>query len=101
MAIGPATPAELAARTGTHERYVTEWLRGQAAGGYVTYHPAADRYLLSEEQAFTLADERARKAAADAGVADRCSFEVAAAAGFGRVRRAAETPFNRVLEARP
>jgi SAM-dependent methyltransferase len=56
-AIGPATPAELAARTGTHERYVTEWLRGQAAGGYVTYDLAADRYLLSEEQAFTLADE--------------------------------------------
>jgi len=56
-AIGPATPAELAGRTGTHERYVTEWLRGQAAGGYVTYDPAADRYLLSEEQAFTLADE--------------------------------------------
>lgn len=56
-AIGPATPAELAGRTGTHERYVTEWLRGQAAGGYITYDPAADRYLLSEEQAFTLADE--------------------------------------------
>jgi hypothetical protein len=54
---GPATPAELAARTGTHERYVTEWLRGQASGGYVTYDPDADRYLLSEEQAFTLADE--------------------------------------------
>jgi hypothetical protein len=56
-AIGPATPGELAGRTGTHERYVTEWLRGQAAGGYVTYDPVADRYLLSEEQAFTLADE--------------------------------------------
>lgn len=56
-AIGPATPAALAARTGTHQRYVTEWLRGQAAGGYVTYDPAADRYLLSEEQAFALADE--------------------------------------------
>src|SRR5919204_395539 len=56
-AIGPATPAELAERTGTHERYVTEWLRGQAAGGYVTYDPAADRYLPGEEQAFTLADE--------------------------------------------
>ena len=34
-----------------------EWLRGQAAGGYVTYDPAADRYLLSEEQAFALADD--------------------------------------------
>jgi hypothetical protein len=27
--------------------------------------------------------------------------ELLAEAGFGRVRRAAETPFNRVLEARP
>jgi SAM-dependent methyltransferase len=56
-AAGPSTPAELAARTGTSERYLTEWLRGQAAGGYVTYDPAADRYRLSEEQAFALADE--------------------------------------------
>jgi SAM-dependent methyltransferase len=56
-AAGPSTPAELAARTGTSERYLTEWLRGQATGGYVTYDPAADRYRLTEEQAFALADE--------------------------------------------
>ena len=56
-AAGPSTPAELAAHAGVSERYVTEWLRGQAAGGYVTYDPAADRYLLSEEQAFALADD--------------------------------------------
>ena len=30
---GPLTPAELASRTGTHERYVREWLCAQAAGG--------------------------------------------------------------------
>ena len=30
---GPATSAELAARTGTHERYVREWLEQQAASG--------------------------------------------------------------------
>src|SRR5262249_2060348 len=35
----PQTPAELAARTGTAERYVREWLNANAAGGYVTYHP--------------------------------------------------------------
>jgi len=34
---GPQTPAELAKRTGTAERYVREWLCNQAAGGYVTY----------------------------------------------------------------
>ena len=31
----PMTPAELAERTGTTERYVREWLINQAAGGYV------------------------------------------------------------------
>ena len=56
-AAGPSTPAELAARTSTSERYVTEWLRGQAASGYVTYDPAGDRYRLTEEQAFALADD--------------------------------------------
>ena len=56
-AVGPSTPAELAARTSTSERYVTEWLRGQAASGYITYDPAGDRYRLTEEQAFALADD--------------------------------------------
>ena len=36
---GPLTSAELADRTGTHERYVREWLNAQAASGYVNYHP--------------------------------------------------------------
>lgn len=54
---GPSTSEELAEGTGTSERYVREWLRGQAAGGYVTYQPATGRYLLSEEQAFALAQE--------------------------------------------
>jgi SAM-dependent methyltransferase len=54
---GPQTPAELAKRTSTAERYVREWLASQAAGGYVTLDAATGRYSLSEEQAFTLADE--------------------------------------------
>jgi SAM-dependent methyltransferase len=54
---GPQTPAELAKRTSTAERYVREWLNSQAAGGYVTYDKAAGKYSLSEEQAFILADE--------------------------------------------
>ena len=54
---GPSTPAELAGSTGTAQRYVAEWLAGQAAGGYVTYDPTSGRYLLSEEQAMALADE--------------------------------------------
>jgi len=51
------TSSELAERTGTAERYVREWLAAQAAGGYVTYEPATERYRLSPEQAFALASE--------------------------------------------
>jgi SAM-dependent methyltransferase len=54
---GPMTPAELAAKTGTAERYVREWLANQAAGGYVTYDAAAGRYTLPLEQGTALADE--------------------------------------------
>ena len=54
LAVGPATADELAARTHTSPRYVAEWLRGQAAGGYVEYDPAADSYSMTEEQAFAL-----------------------------------------------
>jgi ubiquinone/menaquinone biosynthesis C-methylase UbiE len=54
LAAAPATPGELAARTETDPRYVAEWLRGQAAGGYVDHD--GDRYSLSEEQAFALAN---------------------------------------------
>ncbi|TDD21169.1 class I SAM-dependent methyltransferase [Nonomuraea diastatica] len=56
LAEGPATPEEFAERTGCHPRYLTEWLRGQAAGGYVGYEPETGRFSLSEEQAFCLAD---------------------------------------------
>ncbi len=54
---GLLTSAELAAKTGTDERYVREWLAAQAAGGYVSYDAAAGKYWLSEEQAFGLANE--------------------------------------------
>lgn len=51
----PVTPAELAARTSTTERYVREWLNANAAGNYVTYHAESGAYSLSPEQAFALA----------------------------------------------
>ncbi len=51
------TSAELAAKTKTDERYLREWLASQAAGGYVSYDEKADKFSLSEEQAFTLASE--------------------------------------------
>lgn len=52
------TPAELAERTGTAERYVREWLASQTAGGYVTYEKQSGRFLLTPEQAFALTDPR-------------------------------------------
>jgi SAM-dependent methyltransferase len=53
---GPLSPAELAERTGTAERYVREWLNAQAAGGYVGYDPDSGRYTLPPEQAVALTD---------------------------------------------
>jgi SAM-dependent methyltransferase len=55
-AAGPLSPADLARRTGTAERYVREWLNAQAAGGYVTYDPTDARYSLPPEQAVALTD---------------------------------------------
>jgi len=52
---GPATSAELAARTETNERYVREWLNAQAAAGYVTYDDG--RYTLPAAHAACLTDE--------------------------------------------
>jgi 2-polyprenyl-3-methyl-5-hydroxy-6-metoxy-1,4-benzoquinol methylase len=54
---GPQTAAELAARTGTDERYILEWLSNQAAGGYVEYDAGDDTFYVTEEQAFCLADQ--------------------------------------------
>lgn len=53
----PLSSGELAARTGTAERYVREWLRSQAAGGYVTYHADTGRYAMTPEQAMLMAHD--------------------------------------------
>jgi SAM-dependent methyltransferase len=57
LAEGPMSPAELAAKTKTDERYVREWLASQAAGKYVTYDAMTGEFSLDEEQAFALANE--------------------------------------------
>jgi len=57
---GPLTPAELARRTRTSERYVAEWLANQACGGYVEYEATHGTFLLPEEQARALAEEGSR-----------------------------------------
>jgi ubiquinone/menaquinone biosynthesis C-methylase UbiE len=59
---GPATPAELAARTGTDERYCREWLEMQAAYGILVTDAGTDqdrrRYVLPAGPAEVLTDEQ-------------------------------------------
>ncbi|HLH38307.1 MAG TPA: class I SAM-dependent methyltransferase [Bryobacteraceae bacterium] len=54
---GPMTPAGLASATGTHERYVREWLAAQAASGFVEYDAATGKFSMTPEQAVALGDE--------------------------------------------
>lgn len=54
---GPATPGELAERTGLSERHLTEWLRGLAAAGYVEHDPGDGRFSLPPAHAAVLALE--------------------------------------------
>lgn len=59
---GPATPAELATRTGTDERYVREWLEQQAVAGLLAVDDAGApagrrRYELPKAHRPVLADE--------------------------------------------
>jgi 2-polyprenyl-3-methyl-5-hydroxy-6-metoxy-1,4-benzoquinol methylase len=53
---GGLSPAEVAERSGTSERYVREWLNAQAAGGYVEYDPDSGRYTLPPEQTVALTE---------------------------------------------
>ena len=50
------TRGRVAAATDTDPRYVDEWLRGQAAGGYIQYDAATATYSMTPEQAFALTD---------------------------------------------
>jgi len=54
---GPMSSEELAKKTQLNERYVREWLRAMVAAEYVEYHPATNKYEMTEEQAFVLANE--------------------------------------------
>jgi len=54
---GPMTSVELAAATGTHERYIREWLSNQAASGYLEYDPKSKTFTLPAEHRAVLADE--------------------------------------------
>jgi 2-polyprenyl-3-methyl-5-hydroxy-6-metoxy-1,4-benzoquinol methylase len=54
---GPATSAELAARTGMSERYLREWLYSLASAGYLKVGPADERFFLPPGHALALASE--------------------------------------------
>ncbi len=54
---GPLTAPELARKTSTNERMVREWLAAQAASGYVEFDSTTEKYSMTPEQAFALADE--------------------------------------------
>jgi 2-polyprenyl-3-methyl-5-hydroxy-6-metoxy-1,4-benzoquinol methylase len=56
-AAGPSTPEELSNRSGVSERYVREWLAGQAASGYVNFDARTQRYSMTPEQAFAMTNE--------------------------------------------
>jgi 2-polyprenyl-3-methyl-5-hydroxy-6-metoxy-1,4-benzoquinol methylase len=70
---GPATPSELAARTGTAERYCREWLEHQAVSGFIealdVALPAdARQYRIPAEHLAVLVDEDSVDYAAYKGV---------------------------------
>ena len=52
---GKMTSAELAKRTGTHERYVREWLSAQAATGFIDYDKDTQKFSMTPEQAAVFA----------------------------------------------
>ncbi len=53
----PVTSRQLAEKTGLKERYLREWLAGQASAGYVDYDEGSDSFSLSPEQAMAFAEE--------------------------------------------
>lgn len=54
---GPISSEELATKTHLNERYVREWAKAMVAAEYVDYQPETGKFVLTEEQAFVLANE--------------------------------------------
>jgi SAM-dependent methyltransferase len=62
LADGPATATELASATGTAERYIREWLQGQAVAGFLSAEgddPAVATFSLAEGTREVLVEETA------------------------------------------
>jgi len=54
---GPMTPAEIARKTGTDERYVREWCSQQFVSGYLEHDPDAGSFMLTDEIAAIVAQD--------------------------------------------
>ena len=88
---GALTASELADKSGTHERYVREWLNAHAASGYVNYLADSGRYQLSPEQAMLFAQEESpafivggfQTALAAGRIVDRLTDAFKSGAGIG------------------
>jgi SAM-dependent methyltransferase len=68
LAAGPASPGELADRSAAAEPYVREWLRSQAAAGYLRYEAVTGRYSLPPAVAAVMAGEPLRGLVEGAGL---------------------------------
>ena len=80
---GPLSAAEVGGRAGIVEPYAREWLRAQAAGGYLDYDPATDRFTLPEPVAVALLQ------APGGAMAEAClSMFASMGAGFAEFERA-------------
>ena len=90
---GPITSEELAAKTGLHERWVREWLRGQAAAGLLDYD-GEGRFVMSPIAALVLANERSPAFAAGAFAALPQQIGCARAAARVRSRPASACPYD-------
>jgi SAM-dependent methyltransferase len=53
---GPLTPSQVSQRTGVAQPLSREWLRAQAAAGYLEYDSAADAFTLPEAVAWAMLD---------------------------------------------
>ncbi|MEZ5427791.1 MAG: methyltransferase domain-containing protein [Pyrinomonadaceae bacterium] len=51
------TSRELAEITGMNERYLREWLKSQAASGYIEYDAESQSFFMTDEQTFVMTDE--------------------------------------------
>ena len=96
---GPLTPAELAARTGTVERYVREWLSAQAARGYLVLRRR--RPVLAARRARHPAHRRDQPGLRDRRVRDRSRLGLRHRHDRRAVPHRRRLPLGRPRRARP